>query len=132
MKKPITPMVHGIMDYAMGATLLALPAMMGADGALTKTYGAVGLGILSQNALTDSPCGIRKSISLKQHKMADTGILAAVALSTFSKAIRNDKKMLGFHVGLLTMLTAQYLLTDFDGNSNSGTKRPSKRKGSMN
>ncbi len=116
MKKPISPKTHAIMDYVMAGTLLAAPKLLGSSSSMCKTYGAVGLGILGQNAFSDTPAAIKRAIPLNIHKHADTAILAGLALCTLTKAIRNDKKALGVHVGLLALLTTQYLLTDFKAN----------------
>ncbi|HEX8561459.1 MAG TPA: hypothetical protein VF676_00640 [Flavobacterium sp.] len=112
--KPITPEMHCIMDYAMSATLITLPSMLGMNKTARNTYCSVGASILSLNATTDVKGAVKKMVPLKTHKKADLGLLLGTLGMTFMKPIWRDKKALAFHVGFLALATTQYLLTDFD------------------
>jgi len=115
--KPISPAMHGILDYVIGSLLIAAPRLLKQDNEAVKNYQKVGKGILAINALTDAPSGIRKTIPLKAHQANDAMVLAGLATSTFSETVREDKKILGFHVALMALLATQYLLTDYNNKS---------------
>ena len=112
--KPISPAMHGILDYVVGSVLIAAPRLLKQEDEAVKNYQKVGKGILAVNALTDAPSGIRKTIPLKAHQANDAMVLAGLATSVFSQRIREDKKILGFHVAILAILATQYLLTDYN------------------
>ena len=115
MNKPITPQVHGIIDYAFAGLLCGMPAAIGLNGFCRKTYCAVGSNFLGVNSLTDTPVGIKPVFSMKSHQKLDAVTLAGLAALTLAKPIRNDKKALSFHLGFLGIAVAHYLLTDYDG-----------------
>ena len=56
-EKPVTPVVHGLIDYVFSSIQLAAPAYLGLNPTVTKTYQALGSGFLAVNALTDTPVG---------------------------------------------------------------------------
>lgn len=113
MNKPITPKAHGIIDYVISSVLLAAPSLLGANSKAAKTYGFVSAGMTALNALTDTPAGVKNGISFKAHKKADLGLLTGLSLLSFASFIRKDKRALGFHVGLLAVTAAYYMLTDY-------------------
>jgi hypothetical protein len=112
--KPVTPIVHGIIDYVFSAIQIAGPSIVKLNNTATKTYGALGLGFLAVNALTDTAVGIKPVISFKGHQKADASFLAALALLTLAKPIREDKKALYFHLGFLATAIGHYALTDYN------------------
>ena len=114
MNKPISPKVHGIIDYAMGGALAVLPSAMGLNPAAVKTYGGLAANFLIVDALTDTPVGVKKVMSCGTHKKADLATLGTLAMMAFAKPFREDRKALAFHLGLLAVTGAQYLLTDYD------------------
>ena len=118
MNKPISPKVHGLIDYAMGGALAVLPATLGLNSAAVKTYGGLAANFLIVDALTDTPVGIKKVMSCGAHKKADLATLGTLALMAFAKPFREDRKALAFHIGLIALTGAQYMLTDYDKDLN--------------
>ena len=114
MNKPITPKMHGMIDYAMGSALAVLPKVIGLNPAAVNTYMGVAGNILAVNAMTDTPAGVSRVMSVDAHRKADMATLGGLAMLTFAKPFRHDKKALGFHLGFLTLALAEFLLTDFN------------------
>jgi hypothetical protein len=114
MRKPITPLIHGIIDYALAGVQMLAPGMLGFNKKIIKTYLDLGSGFLAINALTDTPVGVRRVISMKDHQKADLAFLTTLGLLTFTKVIEKDKKALAFHLGMVGVSVAHYLLTDYD------------------
>jgi hypothetical protein len=117
---PITPKLHGIIDYAFSAVQLVAPTVLGLNKKAKKAYDGTGGMFLTVNTLTDTPVGVNGGISFRTHQKADAVSLAGLALLSFSKFIRNDKKALGFHLTLLTIAIANYMLTDYKSASRTG------------
>jgi hypothetical protein len=117
MKKPINSKTHGIIDYAFAGIQLFVPALLGMNDKATKTYQSLGFAFLGVNCITDTPVGIRKTISLKSHQKADAGFLAGLAVLTTSRNIHKDKKTLVFHLGFFSLAVVNYLLTDYNNGS---------------
>ncbi len=118
MNKPISPKVHGIIDYVMGGALAVLPKAIGLNSDAVKAYGGLAANFLVVDALTDTPVGLKKVMSCGTHKKADLATLGTLALMSLAKPFRQDRRALAFHIGLLALTSAQYMLTDYDKNQN--------------
>lgn len=114
MDKPIKPIAHGIFDYLFAGIQLFLPSALNLNKKVVKSYQKKGLGFLAVNALTDTPVGVKKVISLKTHQKIDAVALGGLALMTASKMIRKDKKARLFHLLYFAAATTNFLLTDYD------------------
>lgn len=114
MTKPITPTLHGLIDFAFSGALLAGPAVLHLNDAATKTYNAAGASILVGNAFTDTPVGLYPELTFKDHQKVDLAFLAGLSLFTLAKFIRKDKKVLPFHLGFLAAALVNYALTDYN------------------
>jgi len=115
-KKPINPKLHGIIDYAFSAFLIAVPAILFINKNAKTTYREIGLSFAAMNALTDTPVGL-PLIPMKDHQKADGSFLTGLALMTMSKPVRKDKRALRFHLSFLTFAVLNYILTDYDAPS---------------
>ena len=112
--KPVTPKMHGIIDYALGGVLMAAPAMLGVNKNARNTYLGLASGMSGLNSMTDTPVGIKKTVSFKDHQKADLGLLAGMALMTAAPMIRKDKTALYFHLGFFALAVLHYVLTDYN------------------
>lgn len=52
MNKPISTLVHGILDYVTAPTLIALPRMMGWGTRVTSLLTGAGAGVLGYSVMT--------------------------------------------------------------------------------
>ncbi len=114
MKKPISPKLHAILDYGVAGMLATLPAAFKLEKSAIKAYAGVATNILTVNSLTDTPFGLSNVMSMKTHQKMDVATLSSLAMMSFAKPFRKDKKALCFHLALLAMVATQYVLTDFD------------------
>jgi hypothetical protein len=114
MKKPITPTIHGILDYALAGVQMIVPAALGFNKKVVRTYLDLGAGFFGVNALSNTPVGIKRMISMKDHQRADAAFLTTLTLLTFTKTMEKDKRALAFHFGMLALSLAHYALTDYD------------------
>lgn len=113
-RKPISPAQHGIIDYAFSGIQLAGPAAIGMNKKAARAYQILGNKFLLVNSLTDTPAGIKKVISFKDHQKLDLVFIAGLSLLTLYKPIRKNRKSLCFHLGFLGTAVAHYLLTNYD------------------
>lgn len=116
-EKPVTPVLHGLIDYVFSGIQLAVPAYLGLNATATRTYQVLGSGFLAVNALTDTPVGVKPVISFRGHQKADATFLATFSLLTLAHFIRKDRATLGFHLGFLGVAITHYLLTDYKAGS---------------
>lgn len=84
----ISPRLHGILDYAVAAALIAVPLLLdfAAESiAATVVSVAGGVGLVTYSLLTDYSAGIRQLVPWRVHLALDT--IAAVALFAAPSAL---------------------------------------------
>ena len=112
-QKPLKPLHHGIIDYGFAAIQLAGPTVLGLNKKTTKLHALLGLKLLGLTALTDSPAGIKPVVSLKTHRKVDLAVLGSMTALTAMKPIYQNRRSLIFHLALVGLGAASFLLTDY-------------------
>ena len=105
------------MDYAVSGAQLLAPQLLHINPAAKLTYGLLSAGILVNNALSDTPVGIRRNISMRKHRNVDTALLIGQVALIALPFIRKDKKALALHAGILALSLVQFILTDYKSGS---------------
>ena len=113
-RPPITPVVHGIIDYAFSAMQLILPSLLKLNNQAKIQYLVTGASFGIVNAITDTPVAVKPVITFKDHQKADAMFLTGTALMTMSGMIRKDRRSMYFHLGFLSVAIMHYMLTDYD------------------
>jgi hypothetical protein len=114
-QKPISPKLHGLIDYALVGGLLTLPAALGLNRTVKKIYSAEAVALLAYVALTDHPLAIKPLIPFPTHGKIDPFNVAQFALQTGLKAFRKERKALIFNIGFTAIAGLTVLLTDWNG-----------------
>lgn len=78
--KPISPKVHGLIDYTLASSLLVLPSVLGFSSSVQKLYAAEGLGLLVYVVLTDQPAAVKPWIPFPVHGKIDPFNIGQFAL----------------------------------------------------
>lgn len=112
-QKPIKPLHHGIIDYGFAAIQLAGPPFLGLNKKTTKIHKLFGLKLLGLTALTNTPAGIKPVVSFKTHRKVDLAVLGSLTALTAMKPIYKNKRSLIFHLALVGLGAASFLLTDY-------------------
>ncbi len=111
--KIISSKVHGILDYATVAFLLAAPTLFGMEGTLsTFTYALAAIHFIL-TALTAFEPGLLKVIPFRVHGIIE--FIVSIALAAVALWFRSDGNELGFqfYLGLAIIIMVVFLLTDF-------------------
>jgi hypothetical protein len=116
-KEPVKPRTHGVVDYVFSGIQLAAPMLIRMNPKAANTFRAIGSSFLLLNALTDTPYGVKRVVSFKDHQRADGIFLAGLSLLPFLKFIGTNKKTLFFTLGFLGTALTHYMLTDYKAGS---------------
>jgi hypothetical protein len=116
-KKPITPKMHGLIDYGFAAIQLLAPELLGLNKKAKKVYAFFGTNLIAYNALTDHPVAVKPEISYETHHKIDVANVAILAASTLYDGIRKDKRAVAFHLGFVVLAAINVLLTDWKADS---------------
>src|SRR5688572_31656125 len=104
---PIPAFVHGLLEYAVGALLIAAPFLFGFDSDTATAVAIVaGVLILVVTSSTALPTGLIKSIPVQAHVILDYLLAAALIASPFLFGYSDDGTALAFFIvlGVLHLL----------------------------
>lgn len=114
MKKPISPMAHGAIDYGFLAVMTVGPSVLGLQGAARLIPRLLGGAQGALNAFTDQPLAVRRVVPFRTHgRLEKLGGAAFVALPLVTGALR-ERRARGFFGAMLALLLVNYNLTDWD------------------
>jgi hypothetical protein len=120
-RKPISPRIHGILDYTTSAAVAAAPFLFGMPRGARLLFESLAGGYTSLSSVTDYPLSLKRLVPFKAHGATELAIAAVLpamprALGfTRNRAARN----LCFGLTALTVLVAS--LTDW--NVHDGRRR---------
>jgi len=115
MRKPITPRVHGMLDYATVAATAAAPKVFDfPTEAAQLAYGmASGYGGLSM--LTDYPLSVKRAVPFKAHGAAEVASGLALPFLPWAMGFSEHKAARNFFLGLTALTFVVAALTDWNG-----------------
>ncbi|GMA16138.1 hypothetical protein E5F05_08695 [Deinococcus metallilatus] len=108
--KPITPRVHGVIDYAACAAMLAAPALLHLKGGARTTSAVFAASYLGVSALTDYPLGLRHLIPFPVHGKIE---LASVPALLLVAALQKGARKRVYFLALAGTVLTVYSLTDW-------------------
>jgi hypothetical protein len=120
MKKPITPTLHGALDYGLLAADLAIPAALKMSSRARILFGTFGVVQGGLNALTDQPLAIKPVVPFRVHGLIDRNSAPVFALAPFVTGVVKEPKARAYWIAVGVSLVAVYLLTDW---SAQGSRR---------
>jgi len=114
--RPITPALHGLIDYAFAATLFAVPGLIGCNRKTVLLYRGLALEVFLYGAMTRQPLALLKVIPMKAHKLIDVANLSGLSLLTGYKGIRKKSGAVAFNIGMVALGITTVLLTQWRKN----------------
>jgi len=122
MTKPITPKIHGIIDYLSVPLLLLAGPVFAFDAMPAKITSTLAGIVLVYSAATAYPPGLVKLLSLNAHRVIDiilaAGLIAAPWLLHFEQS---SARWFFVAMGLFTLLVVS--MTDFTRATTGGKAR---------
>ena len=110
MNKPITPRVHGLIDYAACALMLAAPHLLKlSPKARTASYVLAG-SYLGVSTLTDYPVAVRRLIPFPVHGKIE---LSTVPVLLLLASLGHGARDRNYFLGLAGTVLGAYTLTDW-------------------
>jgi len=114
MQKPISPTMHGALDYSTIAATAAAPRLLDfPPKAAMAAYGLAG-GYLLLSALTDYPPALKRAVPLRAHGMADAVMGLAIPAIPWMLGFARDRKARNFFLGLTAVTAVVTALTDWN------------------
>lgn len=114
MERPITPTMHGALDYSTIAATAAAPHLLDFPKKATMAAYALAGGYLALSALTDYPPSLKRAVPLKAHGAADVVMGLAIPALPWVLGFARDRKARNFFLGLTAVTMVVTALTDWD------------------
>ncbi|MBA3328406.1 MAG: SPW repeat protein [Solirubrobacterales bacterium] len=117
---PVSPALHGLLDYVLGAVLVAAPFVLGFDDTATTVSVVAGLAELGVASCTAWSRGIVKLIPPPVHGMIDYVFTVALIAAPFVFGFSDDDSATIFFVvvgigGVLLVLATRFVADDTHG-----------------
>jgi hypothetical protein len=98
--KPLKPLAHGVLDYAMAGTLMAAPWLFGFSRNKRATANAVvsGLSVLGLSLMTRYPLGAVKQVPFPVHGVIETVASLLNVAAPWTLGFSNNKRARMTHV----------------------------------
>jgi hypothetical protein len=117
--RPVSPFVHGIIDYVFSFALLSVPHIIKLNKKARLLYALNGVSVLSYSAFTKYPVAVKQIIPLHLHKKLDAESLIVLSVTTLHKKIRKDKRAIVFSVAMVATGLLTVMLTDWNTSSHA-------------
>ena len=115
--KPISPKIHGLIDYAFAVALFAVPKLIGSKKKTRVLYKIIAGEVFLYGAISKHPNAMYPIIPFGLHKKIDIGNLTGLALLSAYKGIYKHQPTLTFHAGMIILGITTVLLTNWNQKS---------------
>ena len=116
MRKPISPRVHGIIDYTTSLAVAAAPEALNFPRAAKTLARSLAGGYTGLSAVTDYPLSAKRLVPFKAHGAAELAIAAALPILPWALGFAENKAARNFFLGLTALTLVVSALTDWDSN----------------
>ena len=113
-RKPITPRVHGMLDYTTSAAVAAVPYAFDFPKPARRLFESLAVGYTGLSAMTDYPLSVRRTVPFKAHGAAELAIAAALPAMPWLLGFAEHRAARNLCFGLAAMTVVVAALTDWD------------------
>ena len=112
--KPISPRLHGLLDYGVATADLTLPSLLRMSGRARAVFAVFGLVQGGVNSLTAQPYALDPLVPLATHRRIDLAAVPVVLGLPPLLGLHREPRARAYWLVLTGSLVAVYLLTDWD------------------
>lgn len=117
MNRPISPALHGVLDYATVVTTAAAPQLFGFPDTASRLCYTLAGGYLGLSALTDYPLSVKRVVPFKAHGAAEAVSGLALPALPWALGFARHRAARNFFLGLTAVTFVVAALTDWDEES---------------
>ena len=114
MRKPITPLAHGAIDYTTSAAVAAAPLALDFPAPARRLFGTLAGTYAAVSALTDYPLGVKRAIPVAMHGASELAIAAALPAMPWLLGFAHHKPARYLCFGLTALTLVVSALTDWN------------------
>jgi hypothetical protein len=123
MRKPISPRIHGMLDYSTAAAIAAAPRVLDMPPAASRLFESLAGGYTALSSVTDYPLSVKRLVPFKGHGAAELAIGLALPAMPWLLGFADNRAARNLCFGITALTFAVAALTDWDA--------PSRRKAAV-
>ncbi|HEX6052131.1 MAG TPA: hypothetical protein VFZ21_22850 [Gemmatimonadaceae bacterium] len=114
MRHPISPRVHGILDYATSAAVAAAPALYNFPPKARGLFASLAAGYTGLSAVTNYPLSAKRLVPFKAHGATEAAIALALPFMPRALGFRRHRAARNLCYGLTALTFVVAALTDWN------------------
>jgi hypothetical protein len=114
MRKPISPRIHGVLDYATSATVAAAPQVMRFPKPARVLFESLAASYTGLSAVTDYPLSVKRLVPFKAHGATELAIAAALPVLPWALGFADHRAARNLCFGLTALTLVVAALTDWN------------------
>jgi hypothetical protein len=112
-KKPISPTMHGVIDYATVATTAAVPRLLRFPRQAEQLCYALAGGYGGLSSVTNYPLSVKRAVPFKVHGAAEAAVGLALPFMPWMLGFAKHRAARNFFLGLTALTALTAALTDW-------------------
>jgi hypothetical protein len=128
MKKPISPRIHGMLDYSTAAAVAAAPRVLDMPPAASRLFESLAGGYTALSSVTDYPLSLKRVVPFKGHGAAELAIGLALPAMPWLLGFADNRAARNLCFGVTALTFAVAALTDWDAPTRRRKSRLAQRK----
>ena len=113
-RKPITPRLHGVLDYSTVAACVALPRLVGVHRNARLLFDSLAAGYGALSMATRYPLGVKPVVSFRAHGATEIAIGAVLPAAPFLLGFAHDRTARNLCLALTGITAVVAALTDWN------------------
>jgi hypothetical protein len=122
-RRPISPRLHGVLDYTTSAAVAAAPAIFDFPPAARRLFGSLAAGYTGLSAVTNYPMSAKRLVPFKAHGAAELAIAAALPMMPRALGFSRHRAARNLCFGLTALTLVVAALTDWNAEPRTRRKR---------
>jgi hypothetical protein len=114
MRKPISPKLHGALDYATAATTALMPLLTHVTRPAARTAESWAAAYALLSALTDYPLGVKRGVPFRAHGSIDRTLGLVLPALPWIIGFARDRRARNFFLALAGVSIIVTALTDWN------------------
>ena len=113
MRQPISPRLHGVLDYTTSLAVAAAPPMFDMPKPARRLFESLAAGYTGLSSVTDYPLSVRRLVPFRAHGAAELAIAAALPAMPWVLGFSQHRAARNLCFGLTALTLVVAALTDW-------------------
>ena len=114
MRKPISPRIHGVLDYATSTAVAIVPRAMSFPRPARLLFESLAAGYTGLSAVTDYPLSVKRLAPFKVHGGVELAIAAVLPVLPWALGFSEHRAARNLCFGLTALTLVVAALTDWE------------------